>query len=518
MIKNSIIFSAHTIHELLRNTLILFVIIFIALFFWLKIGIQADSLVFGKYKVERLYIKLDKKFTLNAHKIIIPSSKKKPTFDNIDETFDRIKYLFTFFDEINLKNIIFNDNILDFNFNNDILHIKSMEYEINGTIKRNSNILIANISNLNIKKENININGNLKYNLDNNTLQSRGNFDAYHIKGNFSAKKIKDKITFKLNSKTFVDLKTLIHRIPMHEVIKSWIVDKVQAKKYTLNTLEGSGNIIDDGFELDFNTLKANAFVEGVKIYYQKDLPPILADSIHIDYKNRGLYFTLQNPFYEKRSLENSKVSIVDLGGKAMLKLDLHVHSPIDNILQKVLLSYHLNIPVKHKGKDSYAKIKIDLPLGKKYTNKKISVKVNVDVSRGEVWYKNIKLPIEKASVTFDNKFKDSLFVDAILKKGIVSIGKTMIPVVSGKGKYTKDIVKLEDVHIKSSWYDGKITGPINLKLKKAKLSLLLKNMTVGDKKKFILIKNKLLKVDLNYTKNLRFIIPSLDLKIENKT
>jgi hypothetical protein len=236
-----------------------------------------------------------------------------------------------------------------------------------------------------------------------------------------------------------------------------------------------------------------------------------------LEYKQNGLYFNLKNPYYEKRSLKGSMVSIVNLGKNAMLKLDLHVLTPMDGILQKVLHSYNLNIPVKHKDKASNARIQIDLPLGKKHKDKKTEVLVNVNVSKGDVWYKNIKLPIQEATVSFDNRVKDSLVVDAVLQKGIVKIGKTKLPVRSGKGRYAQGMVNLDKVHLKSLWYDGKVSGPIDLKAKKAKFSLILNKMTIGDKKKYIVMKNKNLEAHLDYSSNVKFSVPSLDLKVENK-
>jgi hypothetical protein len=87
----------------------------------------------------------------------------------------------------------------------------------------------------------------------------------------------------------------------------------------------------------------------------------------------------------------------------------------------------------------------------------------------------------------------------------------------SGKGQYTKGIVKLENVHLKSLWYDTKVSGLIHLKEKKAKLLLVLKKMSIGDKKKYIVVQNKKLKAQLDYAKNVRLSVPSLNLKIENK-
>ena len=155
MIKTSAMFSAHAIHVLhvvLRDTLILLVVLFVALFFWLKVGIHADNLTFGHYKIEGLYLKLGKKLTLKAHNIVIPQTKAKPSFDNLDKTFDNIKYLFTFFDYIELEKIHFKNNESNIIFADDILYVTSDDFEIAGDLKNILKNFIANISMLYLKK------------------------------------------------------------------------------------------------------------------------------------------------------------------------------------------------------------------------------------------------------------------------------------------------------------------------------------------------------------------------------
>ena len=519
MIKASAMFSAHVIHVLLRNTLISLVVICMALFLWLKSGIEADSLMVGKYKVEKLYLKLGKKLTLKADKVFIPKSKAKPSFDNLDKTFDKMKYLFTFFDMIDLKNVTFEDNTIDFLFTDEILYISSDDYEIAGNIHRVGQTLTVNVSTLHLKKNDINIKGKLTYDLTDHSLHTEGSFDAYHIEGSFSAEKQDDDIAFKLHSQPFSDLKTLINTLTLKDKAKAWIVDKVQAQKYTIQSLEGKGSIGEEGFKLDFDTLKAKAFLEDVKIYYKPELDPVDVESAYLHYAHRKLDFDLKKPKYKTRSMEGSKISIVGLGeNQSMLNLDLHMKTVLDNEIQKILKSYKVDIPVKHKGEVVGLDLKMDIPLKKSKDTKKPTQKptifVNVDLKKSDVWYKNIKLPLKKGLVKFDNTQKNNIRVEATLKKGMLVIGKTKLPVLGGKVHYSKNKVILDDVHVKETWYEGKVSGSIDLKTKKCKLSLKAKHITLGDKKKFLVLKNKTLPFTLTYGKNVRIDIPSLDLKI----
>jgi hypothetical protein len=486
----------------------------VALFFWLKAGITADRLHFGHYKIDGLYIKLDKKLTLKAKNIIIPKSKSDPSFKNIDKTFDTIKYLFTFFNYIELEKIHFNNNELKVIFADNILYVTSDDYEIAGNIERVEQKLVANISLLYIKKENINVVGELTYNLKNDKLETKGRFNAYHIEGEFNVTKEVDNVTFSLQSKPFSDLRTLINKFSLRASIKSWIVDKVKAKRYTLHTLSGQGKIEKDGFKMDFDALKGEVLFEDVEIFYKEKLSPVLAKSLLLNYKERGLYFDLKDPTYEGRDLNSSRVRIEDIVGEkpTVLILDLHIRTVIDEVVQKILKAYQLDIPVYQKGDRAKLDIKIDVPLKKGVG--KITVQVNVDLNKSIVNYNNIQLPLLNGKVKYDSRKEQSITVDALLHKGMVHIYKTKLPVKSGYLHYAKDKVTLKKVYLKESWYEGKVDGEIALKKKKADLKFDVKKITIGEKEKFFVLAKKMVPLTLNYSKNVVANVPSLKLKI----
>ena len=450
---------------------------------WLKMGIHADKLTLGKYEIDGLYIKLDKKFTLKANNIVIPKTRSKTSLQNIDSTFDTIKYLFTFFHYIELKKVDYENNDYQIIFADNTLYIGSDEYEIAGNIERIGQRLVADIPMLKIKKENIYIDGKLTYFLQKDRLEVEGAFDAYNIKGNFAAFKENDLVSFAVKSDTFSDLRTLIDKTELSPVLKSWIVDKVQAKKYKLYSLVGKGNVDNDGFKMDFDALKAEVLFEDVQIYYKEKLAPIIAENFMLSYKNSGLYFDLKNPMYKDRDLNGSKVSIVDLIGEkpATLVLDLHIKSVIDSVVHEVLQAYDLHIPVTQKGSMAKVDVKIDIPLVE--SSKETSVFVNVDLKECDVTINNVKLSVLKGNVQYD-----------------------------------KGVATLKNIDIKDKWYAAKVNGKVQLKNKKADLKLNVDHLSLGGKKeKFFKLKNKKnVALKLDYAVH-SIDIPSLNVKLFKK-
>ena len=494
MIKTSAMFSAHTIHVLhvvLRDTLIFLLVLFFALFGWLLYGIQTDKLVFGQYEIDGLYIKLDKKLTLTANKIIIPETKAKPSFDNIDRTFDRIKYLFSYFEYIDLRDIHFKNNTFNFLFSDNVLYINSDDYEIAGNIERKGKKLIADISLFYIKKEKINITGKLKYFLNKDRLETEGAFEAYNISGNFAAFKENDDISFAVKSDIFTDLQTLTAKLPIKEVIKPWISGRVEAKQYQLDSFVGKASIVDKKLKVDVESLRGDATLNEVKIYFKDGLPPVNAKKVKLRFENRALYFDLENPSYKNRDLNGSKVSITNMkkGKIALLHLDLKVKSQLDATVQKILKAYKLKIPVLEKGEELRGDIKLIIPLKKKYKSAKEKAKHKVEVD-----------------------------IDLMLSKGLLTINKNIkLPVLRGKVHYSRGVVTLRNIVLKESWYAGVVNGTIKLKKKIADLKVNVDRLAFGSKKeKFFVLKNKNLVMKINYEKH-TIEIPTLNAKLLRK-
>ncbi|BAF72438.1 DUF3971 domain-containing protein [Sulfurovum sp. NBC37-1] len=482
MIKTTAMFSAHTIHVLhvaLRDTLIVLIILFGALFVWLKSGIHVEHLSFNHYEVDGLYIKLDKKLTLTAKHILIPKSKKKPSFDNVDTVLDRVKYLLTFFHYIELEKVDFKNNHYKIIFADDVLYITSDDYEIAGNVGRKGRVLVADISLFYIKKEDINMVGKLNYDLPSDKLILEGKYEAYNITGRFKAIKEDHMLQFIVNSDLFGDLKTFIDRLPMNEKVNAWITRKIEAKSYRLYMLTGKGIVHGTDFKLDWNSLKGNALLEDVQIHYKEGLPPVKSEKVVLNYKQNSLFFDLTNPTYENREI-NATVSITDIGKEkdTRLNLDMYFNTRIDAIVQKILKAYKLNIPVLHEGNRSKVQVKLGIPLGH-MPNRKINVYVKAHPGKGNLYLGKLKLPVQSGDITYSNH-----------------------------------TLTLKDIKLKSQWYEGTVNGKVHTKSKKADLVLQAKKIEFKKKKETLfLLTNKKIPFSVDYAKGVLVSIPSFKLK-----
>ncbi len=487
MIKTTKMFSAHTLHVLhavIRDFFILLFVLLSAGYLWLIHGINIEKLTFGKYEIDGLYIKLDKKLILNAQKVVIPQSKSKPSFDNVDKTFDRIKHVLTYFESIHLEKVNFKNNHFTVFYADDVLYITSDDYEIAGNITRKGEKLIADVSMLRIKAYDTTVEGKLSYNLDTHLLETGGAFTVYGIKGHFRAVKKGDEVIYALNSEQFTDLKTLIKRIGIPSQIEAWIIDKVQAKRYKIEYVKGKFSLSSDDVLSYLSGLKAKAHFWDVNIRYKDGVQPVHAQEMFLTYKKGNLYFDLVDPRHQERSASGTTVVIKHIIGSQtpVLILDLHVESQMDDEVQKILKAYALEIPVKHTAKNDKVIVTLKIPLG--HTKKKMRVTV-----------------------------------DVLLGEGNLSLPGLQLYVKSGEIFYDKGVVLLKKIEIDEPWCKGAVEGTIDVRKKQAKLVLYANEFRLGEKgSPLLLIKDKSIPIRISYKKPVTLTLPTLQTTIVKQT
>ncbi|HFD14602.1 MAG TPA: hypothetical protein ENJ34_04775 [Epsilonproteobacteria bacterium] len=480
MIKTSAIFSAHAIHVLLRNTLIFFVVLFVALFVWAAAGIKIDSLKLFDYRVDGLYIKLDKKLILKAKTVHIPQRKANPSFDNVDKTFQNIKYLLTFFQDIELDEIDFRNNTLEIIFRDNILQLGTNDYLVRGNIEQDDDILKGEIPILYLKKQDIVLKGTFSYDLQNDVLNTKGKVIFHETIGEFTANKTSKDVDFSFKSKSFSDLRSIVSKFELPSNIESWIVDKVTAKSYKLLSFKGKGKIENSDLHIDIESLKGKALLSGVDIYFKEGVDAVHAKRVILNYYDRGLYFDLYQPVYKEKHLDGSTVAITGLGQHdAALALMLKSDTTLDTDIKELLQTYDIHIPLRQENGRLQANVSIDIGLKEKYTD----IHVSVDVNESDIY-----------------------------------LGETKLHVLGGRLGYEDNIIHIEKMRVSEPDYVGVLNGEIDIKKKEGKCIFDAKKLQVKAEKKVVwLLKNVSLPFSFEYKKDLKFKLPKLAIEMHKK-
>ncbi len=481
MIKSSIMFSAHAIHVLVRNTLIFFVVLCTALFVWLSLGVSVDKVKIAQYHMEGLYIKLDKRLTLKADKVVIPRPKASPSWESVDETFERIKYLLTFFEHIDLKQIEFENNILGIHFLDNILQISSKEYLVRGNVHREGKMLIGKIPMLQLKEHNIVVRGEFSYDLHQDRLQVEGKFLYGEIVGFFSAFKQGESIEFTLSTDGFHDLRSIIDKFAIHPSVKPWIVEHIKAKRYQLISLRAKGDITTSGFRLDLDSLKGVALFEGVSISFKQELPPVLARSMTLHYSHqKGLEFDLEHPSYLGKNLNGSAVTIGHLqDDNTTLHLHLKFDTRFDKEVQDILKAYGIEVPVLQKSGKVIASLDAQIALKEPQSH----FEADVQFEEGDVEIKGVRLPVK-----------------------------------SGRLHYEGSRIELDGIVLKDEMYEGVVDGTIDLSNKRASLLFDAKTVALSKENELLFgLKDRKIPFRLSYAKGVEIEMPQYEIALRSK-
>ncbi|MDQ7084987.1 MAG: DUF3971 domain-containing protein [Sulfurovum sp.] len=429
MIKATTKFSIHAIHVLLRNILISFSLLFGLFFIWITIGIKIDAIDVSHYQVKGLYIKLDKKLTLKADKITIPKSKSNASVAGIDTVLERIKYVLTFFDYIDLNEIHFNNNVLGIHYHNNIIQIESKEYLVRGNVHRKGKILQGNILMLYLKKRHITLHGTFAYHLDQDRIETQGTIAYKGLSGQFFANKVADDIYLSFQSKDFEDMKSLLEGLPMSSKLKYWLAEGVQAKSYRIDSFTAQGKIQDKRFVLDKKSIQTKMLFSDVDILFKKELAPLKASVLLLTYtEDDGVLFTLTKPRYLGKNLDGSSVSILNVqDNNSTLHVNLKFDTRFDSTIQDLLKAYKVKLPILQKS--GRVKASVDIALG--FKKKHFSLQTQIELGKGELLIQKLSLPI-----------------------------------VSGTLYYKDKEVILKDIELKHPSYVGQLNGKVQLKKK----------------------------------------------------
>jgi hypothetical protein len=339
-------------------------------------------------------------------------------------------------------------------------------------------MLIGEIPILQLKEHNITMRGTFRYDLHEDVLITKGKFALHRFIGDFEASKTQNDIRFSLKSDPFSTLKTVIDQFHLVPAVRSWVVDKVQAKSYQLLSLSGGGTVVNKHFQMNMEMLKGKVLFENVSIDFKEGLDPILAPSFVLSYTNDGgLFFDLNSPRYRGRNLDGSSVSIVNLrDDNTTLKLDLHMQSPIDTTVHKILAAYDIHIPVIQENGEVNATVKLDVALKHKGVH---------------------------------------VLTDVMLGKGTIVVNKLPFFLNSGHVRYAEGMVHLDDIVLSNDMYSGTLDGTIDLRKSTAKMLLDMKYLTLKAKgETLISLKDEKIPVILHYKENIHILVPKYTLKL----
>jgi hypothetical protein len=430
----------------------------------LKHGININNLTLPKVKVERLYIKLDKKLIVSADKIKIKRESRSSTSAyEINKTIKYLKYLQFFFDSISLRNITYNDEVVNILYKDDVFYVDSKFLTIDAKVSKIGKKIHLDLKQMILKDYGLELVGNLDLDIKDEIYKYSGKYSILNIDGGLSAKIKGDKLYYDINSSTFDSLspimKYLKKKVFIEPLAREWIYKKIVAKKYKLNYLRGM---------FDFKTkdffpklMEGVAVAKDVLIKFHPHVKAAKANSINVTLKNNTLIFYPKEPTYEKKKVGINDIYIYNLlTTKNGIVVDIKSDTLLDAYVHNILRAFNIHIPVIQTSGKNRSNLLLDVRFKPFSIKSKGTFEIfdsNFSIAGIDFFTKHANIKLDNNNVFLDNsnlKYKNIFDINTTGKfdtkssnyKGSADINSLLIDI---KNSHLLNIYNLKNKNVK---------------------------------------------------------------------
>ncbi|WP_169763985.1 AsmA-like C-terminal domain-containing protein [Campylobacter mucosalis] len=437
-----------------------FIILTLSVILILKYGIKIDNFEFAGIKLEKLYIKLNKKIIFLADNITLPNLKFSNEHSSSGDFYKLSKsaiWIDRIFEEIWLKDIFISGVNLKILYQNGRFFVDSPYLGVDLKIDKDSDNI--DVSNLNFKDFNLSVNGSANADFKNRKYEFKGAFKTHEISGNINFDMLKDELRYKIYDANATSLKNFMNELAkktdLNKEVKSWIYGYIVASEYSINELNGKINLAKNDAFLD--ELNAKATARNLKISLDKSVSPISVKDANITLSGSKLSFSLNEPSYQGKKLDGSSLYIYDIFDekKAGIFINIKTSSSLDSHIHDILNVYDLKIPVIQKS----GKTDTNLDLNVSFDTLDVIANGEFKLNNSEILIQNAPFKVKKADVVL--KDTTNLYIDAKnLSMDIFNAsGVAKLDLNTSKGKIDAkiewlkidDLLSLKDQNLKAT-------------------------------------------------------------------
>ncbi|AJC86184.1 YhdP family protein [Campylobacter sp. RM16704] len=468
MDKRKIKIKSQLIKKILKF-LIIPIILFIALFIYLKNGIYIEKLEFFSVNFEKLYIKLDKKLILNAKKITVISKDENIQSDSsLNKAFKLIKdikYLYWFFQEFNAEKFFVNDYPIEFIYKDNLFFVDGKDLNVKLNLQADSKKIQITINEFFLKDYNLSIMGFLIINPQTKFYNFKGKVDSDFLKSNVNLSLKRKEVAYELENISTDNISKIFNiliesGIKLPKNLDLWVGGKVKADFYFIEKLSG---FIDFGKHRYYlNDIKAKGYVRNLKIILDKDIDPIVSSFVKLDFSKQRLDFSYDELQFNDYDLTQSKIYIDNMLNE---KAGIYIHIKSDNAradyrVYRILQLYDIYLPFLQNN----GVTKTDLIL---------------------------KIPFdEPEKISYEGKFN---IVNS-------SINIRDFKIIQADVDLKKDKLEIKNVKVQSELISGDTNASINLKQKKGKLKTYISKIVLPQDS--LKLEDKILDLELDFEQN----------------
>lgn len=329
----------------------IFLVLFIS-FIVLQKGIYIDSLSFQNVKIEKLYIKWDEKVSFIANEIHIANNNKsggsEVAYEKILSSISTALPFLLWFEDIFIEHISVGDTKYTFEYidNQQSLSISSSNFILYSSLFSNNNLLHLRVDIFRDLNKNIQIDGDLIFDIKNNfEVSTKLNITIHddtklHLFAHGDAQKLSYKIESDENIKNTREIVDLFNVDPD---VKYWIYDAIEMSSLSLNTLYGWFEY--KNLDKAYLNLYAKAVANDLKYKYDEKVDSIRTKKTDLEFKEGVLYIKPQNAYSYDFFLDKSWLKIDFSKKEELLTLYLLFKGQVNKDLLSLLDRYEIKLP-----------------------------------------------------------------------------------------------------------------------------------------------------------------------------
>ena len=339
----------------------IFSFIFLALFILfivLQKGIYIDSLSFQNVKIEKLYIKWDEKVSFIANEIHIANNEKSSSsevaYEKILSSINTTLPFLLWFEDIFIEHISFGGTKYTFEYidNQQSLSISSSDFILYSSLFSNNNLLHLRVDIFRDLNKNIQIDGDLIFDIKNNfELSTKLNIIIHdYTKLHLFAHGDRQRLSYKIESdENIKNTREIVDLFNVDQNVKYWIYDAIEMSSLSLNTLYGWFEY--KNIDKAYLNLYAKAVANDLKYTYDEKVDSIRTKKTDLEFKEGVLYIRPQNAYSYNFFLDKSWLKIDFAKQEELLTLYLFFKGQVNKSMLSLLDRYEIKLPfVQNSG------------------------------------------------------------------------------------------------------------------------------------------------------------------------
>ncbi len=338
----------------------------------LSYGISIPRIILPHFKAEQLYIKLDKKLTLQAKRIDVSlsnSNRDKAPLLGIPRVTSLIDFARHSFESFKINELNLDGYKVTFSYTDTPLSpqdnsasITSEEISAKFFYRIYEEHIVIDLPHLRHAPSNITISGrsvmdfkeDIVYALFTLSLPDCANIQLV-------AKENGNTLAFNAYSNEFTDLAPVVRLFELPHSISKWIVDNNEAISYQL--LKAEGLYEYDNPETIVNTLFLHAHEKGLRYTFHEDLSAIESPFTDVYFRKGILKIDPHQASYNKHAIDEGSVRIDFNHKHTLLDIDLKMETTLEQDIVDIVNAYHIPLPLLQENGETDAHLAINIDL-----------------------------------------------------------------------------------------------------------------------------------------------------------